>query len=391
MGRWASIQARLRAVPPDRVLVALAAALAVAHVLEAATVDDPGPRGLAIAFAVLMAVPLAFAWRFPLGALLAFDAIALVEGALGGRLFSTTSSSALLVVAYVLVLALRAEVRPFAFGAAVTLVVLSSLARIEHGEDTVFGAAAWLALVPIGLPSVAGRVLRSRNDLNRRLHEQALQIERNRAERERAAVLTERTRIARELHDIVAHDVSVMLVQAQAARRTAIADPERARPAIAAVEDTGREALGELRRLLGVLRRGDEDLALAPQPSLARVGTLVARIGAAGLPVELVVAGERRAVPPGIDATGFRIVQEALTNIVRHARASHATVRVTYDAAAVELIVRDDGQTGGPIRDGAGIMGLRERVALYGGELRAGRHRGEGYELRARLPLGEAT
>ena len=292
MGRWASIQARLRALPPDRVLVALAVALAVTHVLEAATVDDPGPRGLAVAFAVLLAVPLAFAWRFPLGALLAFDAIALVEGALGGRLFSATSSSALLVVAYVFVLALRADVRPFAFGAAVTLVALSSLARLEHAEDTVLGAAAWLALVPIGLPSVAGRVLRSRNDLNRRLHEQALQIERNRAERERAAVLAERTRIARELHDIVAHDVSVMLVQAQAARRTAITDPERARPAIAAVEDTGREALGELRRLLGVLRRGDEDLALAPQPSLARVGTLVARIGAAGLPVELEVAGE---------------------------------------------------------------------------------------------------
>ena len=287
-------------------------------------------------------------------------------------------------------LALRADVRPFAFGAAVTLLALSSLARLEHAEDTVFGAAAWLALVPIGLPSVAGRVLRSRNDLNGRLNEQALQIERNRAERERAAVLAERTRIARELHDIVAHDVSVMLVQAQAARRTAIADPERARPAIAAVEDTGREALGELRRLLGVLRRGDEDLALAPQPSLARVGTLVARIGAAGLPVELEVAGERRAVPPGIDATGFRIVQEALTNVVRHARARHATVRVTYDTAAVELVVRDDGPAGGPVRDGAGIMGLRERVALYGGELRAGRQRGEGYELRARLPLGEA-
>ena len=249
---------------------------------------------------------------------------------------------------------------------------------------------AWVTIVPVGIPALAGRVLRSRNALNRRLDEQAREIESNRAEREAAAVLGERTRIARELHDVVAHDVSVMLVQAAAAKRTVPADPERARAAIAAVEDTGREALGELRRLLGVLRRGDEELALAPQPSLERIGALVQRMRATGLPVELEVAGDPVHLPPGVDAAAFRIVQEALVNVVRHAAATRAVVRVDYEPQAVELRGQRRRRGGdGPIRDGRGLVSLRERVALYGGELRAGRRRPRGFELRARLPVGE--
>ncbi|HEX6743294.1 MAG TPA: histidine kinase, partial [Solirubrobacteraceae bacterium] len=203
--------------------------------------------------------------------------------------------------------------------------------------------------------------------------------------------LGERTRIARELHDVVAHDVSVMLVQAAAAKRTVPADPERARAAIAAVEDTGREALGELRRLLGVLRRGDEELALAPQPSLDRIGALVQRMRATGLPVELEVAGDPVHLAPGVDAAAFRIVQEALVNVVRHAAATRAIVRVDYEPQAVELVVSDDGDGDGPIRDGRGLVTLRERVALYGGELSAGRRRPRGFELRARLPVRESA
>jgi signal transduction histidine kinase len=389
MGRPATIDARLRALPADRVLVAVAVLLGATNAIEVATSDDPGTRGVALVFAVVLAVPLAFAWRNALGALLAFDLLAVAEGALGGKVLGTTVSVALLLIGLVLVLALRAERRAFAIGVTATLALMLVTAQLEHDETSLLDAVAWLALIPIGMPAVAGRVLRSRTRLNQRLREQTAELERNRAERERAAVLEERTRIARELHDIVAHDVSVMLVQAQAARRTAMTDPERARGAIAAVEETGREALGELRRLLGVLRRGDEELALAPQPSLTRLGALVDRIEAAGLPVELEVAGEERALAPGIDAAAFRIVQEALTNVVTHADASRASVRVAYDAGAVELVVRDDGPANGPVRDGAGIVGLRERVALYGGELRAGRERGSGFELRARLPLVE--
>ena len=168
--------------------------------------------------------------------------------------------------------------------------------------------------------------------------------------------------------------------------------PERARRAIAAVEETGREALGELRRLLGVLRRGDEELALAPQPSLVRIGALVARTRDAGLPVELEVAGDPVHLPPGVDAAAFRIVQEALVNVARHAAATRALVRVDYEPEAVELVVSDDGRgDDGPLRDGRGLVNLRVRVALYGGELRAGRRRPRGFELRARLPIGEAA
>jgi signal transduction histidine kinase len=391
MGRWASVDARLRTLSADRVLVTAAVLLGAINVVEAATLDDVGRRGVAVVFAAVLAVPLAFAWRAPLGALLAFNALALVESVLGGRLFGSTNAVALLLVGLVFVLALHADRRDFAIGVVATLAVLGLVSQIEKDEPHLLEALAWLALIPIGLPGVAGRMLRGRNDVNRRLHEQAEELERNRAERELAAVLAERTRIARELHDIVAHDVSVMLVQTQAARRTVAGDPERARSAIAAVEDTGREALGELRRLLGVLRRGDEELALAPQPSLARIGTLADRIGAAGLAVDVEVAGERRTLPPGVDAAAFRIVQEALTNVLKHAHATRASVHVTYEPATVELVVRDDGTATAPVRDGPGIVGLRERVALYGGELRTASRRGAGFELRARLPLVEAA
>jgi signal transduction histidine kinase len=390
MGHSASISARLRALAADRMLAALGVVLGTTLVLEAALTNDVGARGVAIAFAVLMAPPFAFAWRAPLGALLAFDALAVAEGALGGRVFGVTTSVAFLLIGYVLVLGLRSERRAFIIGVVATIALMPVVSQLEHDEPNPLNAVLWIALVPVGIPAAGAQMLRSRNRLNRRLHEQAAELERNRAERERAAVLEERTRIARELHDIVAHDVSIMLVQAQAARHTAFADPERARGAIAAVEDTGREALGELRRLLGVLRRGDEELALAPHPSLARLESLVERVRVPGLAIDLEVQGERRPLPPGVDAAAFRVVQEALTNVVRHARASHASVRVTYDRRAVDLVVRDDGVAGGPVRDGAGILGLRERVALYGGELRAGR-RAAGFELHARLPLAEAA
>jgi signal transduction histidine kinase len=391
MGHWASISARLWALGADRVLAVAAVVLGAVQATEAAAASDVGTRGVALAFGVLMAVPLVRAWRAPLAALLAFQAIAVVEGALGGRLFAGTSASVLLLMAYVLVLALRCERRAFTIGVAATIVLMPLVGVLENDEPDALGAAVWLALVPVGLPAVTGRVLRARNRLNHELHEQVTELERNRAERELAAVLDQRTRIARELHDIVAHDVSVMLVQAQAARRTVRSDPERARGAIAAVEDTGREALGELRRLLGVLRRGDEELALAPHPSLARLGALVERMRAAGLPVELEVAGERRALAPGVDAAAFRIVQQALTNLLQHAHAGVASVRVAYEPVAVELVVRDDGEARGQLRDGAGLAGLRERVALYGGELHAAGRREGGFEMRARLPIGEAA
>jgi signal transduction histidine kinase len=389
MGRPGFIDASRRALDPERVLAALAVLFALAQVAEAALIDDAGVRAVTIAFALLTPAPLAFAWRAPLASLLAVDGLFLLEALLGGRLLNGSYVAVFLAVVGVFLVGLRAPTPHLVIGVVAATTLLSATAIIEGETDDIASGIAWVAIIPIGIPALAGRVLRSRNALNRQLDEQAREIERNRAAREQAAVLGERTRIARELHDVVAHDVSVMLVQAAAAKRTVPADPERARAAIAAVEDTGREALGELRRLLGVLRRGDEELALAPQPSLERIGALAERMRAIGLPVELEVAGDPFHLPPGVDAAAFRIVQEALVNVMRHAAATRAVVRIGYDPAAVEVVVSDDGAGVGTIQDGRGLIGLRERVALYGGELRAGRRRPRGFELRARLPLAE--
>jgi signal transduction histidine kinase len=391
MARRALTDASRRALDPERALAALVVFFALAQLTEAALSHHSGVRAVTLVFAVLTPVPLLFAWRAPLASLLAVDLLFLLDAALGGRVLNASEVAVFLCVVGIFLVGLRASTRDLVIAGVAAVGLLTATSVLEGVSGDMVSGIAWVTIVPVGIPALAGRVLRSRNALNRRLDEQACELERNRAEREAAAVLGERTRIARELHDVVAHDVSVMLVQAAAAKRTVPADPERARAAIAAVEDTGREALGELRRLLGVLRRGDEELALAPQPSLERIGALVARMRATGLPVELEVAGDPVHLPPGVDAAAFRIVQEALVNVVRHAAATRAIVRVDYEPEAVELVVSDDGRGDGPIRDGRGLVNLRERVALYGGELRADRRRPRGFELRARLPVGESA
>ena len=336
MGRRAFTDVSRRALDPERALAALAVAFALAQLTEGALVDDAGVRAVTLVFALLTCVPLVFAWRAPLASLLAVDLLFLLQALLGGRLLDSSQVAVFLCVVGIFLVGLRAPTRDLVIGAVAAVGLLTATSLLEGAPGDLASGIAWVAIVPVGIPALAGRVLRSRNALNRRLDEQAREIESNRAEREAAAVLGERTRIARELHDVVAHDVSVMLVQAAAAKRTVPADPERARAAIAAVEDTGREALGELRRLLGVLRRGDEELGLAPQPSLERIGALVQRMRATGLPVELEVAGDPVHLPPGVDAAAFRIVQEALVNVVRHAAATQALVRLDYEPPMLE-------------------------------------------------------
>jgi signal transduction histidine kinase len=376
---------------PNARLRAVAVLAGVTVTLELLTARAPGhPRAAVVAVGIAWAVCLSFARRWPVRAQLAFGVICVAEAAAGLRAMSMTSSAVFIAMAFVFCVALWTPARTVAVVSTVSGVLLTIALFVEGSTGPVAGDIAFIVLVLTGMPIVAGRVLRSRALLNDRLDAQARELEHNRAEREQAAVLGERTRIARELHDVVAHDVSVMLVQAQAARRIVPGDPERAREAIAAVETTGREALGELRRLLGVLRRGDEELALAPQPSLARVATLVERMRAAGLRVDLEIDGTPVDLPPGLDAAAFRVVQEALANVLQHAGAARADVRVSYGPTGVDLLVRDDGPSGtSEFSEGRGLVGLRERVALYGGELRAGRRRAGGFELRARLPVGE--
>jgi len=221
--------------------------------------------------------------------------------------------------------------------------------------------------------------------------QRAARAEREREERARAAVTEERARIARELHDVVGHSVSVMTVQASAVRRLLRPEQEREREALLIVEQTGREALAEMRRMVGVLRRPEEAPALAPQPSLEHVDKLVEQAREAGLPVELRVEGEPVPVPAGVDLTAYRLVQEGLTNALKHARAERAQVLVRYSGGDIEVAVSDDGRGAGSDDGGGhGLVGMRERVAVYGGVLEAGPQPEGGYRLRARLPVAPA-
>jgi signal transduction histidine kinase len=182
--------------------------------------------------------------------------------------------------------------------------------------------------------------------------------------------------------------VSVMVVQAQAAQRLLEGEQREARQALGSIESTGRQALAEMRRLLGILRRTDEAPALAPQPGLEHLDALIRQVREAGLPVELRVEGEAGPLPPGVDLSAYRIVQEALTNTLKHAGPSHARVTIHYQDDEIELEISDDG-TGTENGDGPGpgLVGMRERVTLYGGVLQSGKRNGGGYLVRARLPL----
>jgi signal transduction histidine kinase len=261
------------------------------------------------------------------------------------------------------------------------------------------GAVAWLV----------GNTIRERRERFVGLEDRAARLERERDLEARRAVAEERLRIARELHDVVAHNLSVVVVQAQAAQRMLDLDSEQTRTVVASIEGTGREALEEMRQLLGVLRGGEpgdpEDGAdgeFDPQPGLARLGELVEQMRAAGLPVTLRVEGTERPLGAAADLSAFRIVQEALTNTLKHAGPARAEVVLSYGERDLELTVRDDGrglaaalgsdQGGAGLRgSGHGLVGMRERVALFDGELSAGPRPGGGYQVRARLPLEVAA
>src|ERR671937_2433814 len=243
------------------------------------------------------------------------------------------------------------------------------------GAPPIPAIAAWLL----------GDNLRTRRAYLRELEARAERLEREQEESARRAAAEDHARIARELHDVLAHNVSVMVVQAAAADDVFETQPDRAREALRAIERTGRGALTELRRLLGSVRTTGTEFA--PQPGLAGLGTLVEGVRAAGLPVTLHVEGELDDLPAGLDLSAYRIVQEALTNAIKHADASLAEVRVRRTADGVELEVVDDGV--GPAENGRGqgLIGMRERASLLGGEVEAGPQPGGGFRVKATLPL----
>jgi signal transduction histidine kinase len=283
-----------------------------------------------------------------------------------------TNSVAYLCALYAL--AVWSPPRRFALGLA-AVVAADLLPGAAYGQRPVWALGTTVVML------IVRRVVRDRD-------QRALTAERERTRAAHQAVLDERTRIARELHDVIAHSVTVMVVQAQAGPRL-LGDATQARGAFESIESTGREALAELRRLLGVLRTADEQPAIGPQPGLGSLRALVEQLGEAGQRVRLRVEGTPVSIPPGVDLSAYRIVQEALTNALKHAGDAEAEVTVRYGSSMLELEVVDNGSGAAApgSTPGHGLIGMRERVALYGGLLEAGTRNGHGYAVRARLPL----
>ena len=242
--------------------------------------------------------------------------------------------------------------------------------------------------VLVAIAWLAGFALHERSEQTEAAEGRARQAEQEREAMAHIAVAEERARIARELHDIVAHSLSVMVLQAGAVRHRLAGDLAEDKSALEEVEEAGRQALAEMRRLLGVMRRDDDERDLTPQPSLASVDALVDQISGAGLPVHLHVEGEPIALPTGIELSAYRIIQEGLTNALKHGRASRADVTLRYIRDALEVEVCDDGQ-GRATTDGAGygLLGIQERVKIYGGTMTAETAPGRGFALKTRLPL----
>jgi signal transduction histidine kinase len=349
---------------------------------------DPGPAGplwFDVLIAVAAVLPLFWRRRYPFGAPVATAIVIGASTFVDELAVPHSPVFFFLGIAAAFLLGSLRESRQALAGLAIMVGVVAIVDRNDPGGSAgdvlvtsiVFGVS-W----GIGF----GMALKFREAEQAR--ERADRADREREEKARAAVSEERARIARELHDVVGHSVSVMTVQAAGARQLLDPDQEREREALMVVEQTGREALAEMRRLVGVLRRPEEAPALAPQPSLEHLGRLVEQAREAGLPVELHVEGEPVALSAGLDLTAYRFVQEGLTNAVKHARAQHADVLVRYADGHVELTVSDDGTgDGGGDSGGHGLVGMRERMSVYGGELEAGPRPEGGYRLHARLPI----
>ncbi|SCF67588.1 Histidine kinase-, DNA gyrase B-, and HSP90-like ATPase [Streptomyces sp. Ncost-T10-10d] len=279
-------------------------------------------------------------------------------------------------------------------------------------DDPVWGSGTiWLVIALAAAVGAAGclcvAVVRARRLYQAAIEERGWLLERERESATRTAVDAERARIATELHDIVSHNVSLMVVQAGAAREVLATMPDEAAAALSAVETAGRNTMTELRHLLGLLapaQNGEDEpygVDLSPQPSLSRLSPLIDRIAFAGLPVEMRISGEPRPLPTGIDVTAYRIIQEALTNALKHGDGAKAEVMVRYADHYLRVEVLNSGPSilsdSRPARrepvpgqadgTGRGLLGLRERVALYGGDLDARRRLGGGYRVRARIPL----
>jgi signal transduction histidine kinase len=345
-----------------------------------------GPLWLDVLIVLASFTPFFFRRKFPVGALVA---TALVIGLTSFLDHTLAQNNFFFFVAGLCISALfgmqpdrRVAVGGLLLAHAISAVITANDPEGSFADDFVWSLITFTVVWTVGF-ALGGRLRQA--DVAKRL---ALQAEQEREEQARLAVADERARIARELHDVIGHSVSVMTVQTAAVRRLLEPDQEKEREALLVVEQTGREALAEMRRMVGVLRRPEEAPALAPEASLEYLDQLVANTREAGLPVEVRIEGTPTQLPAGVDTTAYRLVQEALTNAVKHANADRAEVVVRYGNGTVELIVSDDGRGDGDGGgSGHGLVGMRERVSAYGGELEAGPKTGGGFRLRATLPV----
>ena len=382
----------MRPVPAltDALLAAVLAVYGLGHIWLGWIPDEGysgGPRGLDTVVVLLCTVPLAWRRRAPLAAF----SVIIATFSLAQPLTSASASFfAGLLPALIAAYSVaryeegRRVLAGIAIGLAGMLLLVATTANFQKSEELFFETFLWSSAWLLGWTIRRGE--RRARDLGMR----AERLEREREQQARAAVIDERARIARELHDVVAHGVSVMVVQAGAARSMLPQEDDATRAQLQSIEGIGRQALTEMRHMLEMLR-DDHEIALEPLPGIGQLDALVAAAGEANLPVEVRIDGEPQPLPPGIDLTAYRIVQEALTNAIKHAGPANAHVTVRYRPDALELEVTDDGagaSNGHRNGVGHGLVGMRERTALYGGELHVGpRGDGAGFAVRVRLPV----
>jgi signal transduction histidine kinase len=370
----------------------LIALLAIAGMLELVVGrDSPGAPPTTLWFSIpavaVIVLPLFARRRFPFAAPAAYWLLATALTFVDGLLIPFIGSLVVVGMATAFLLGnLRNGLKT---GVGLVIVLVGSVIVVYNIPGA--QSASDLIFIPLRfvVSWVAGYALRERAEQAEAAEERAAQAEREREAAARIAVAEERARIARELHDIVAHAVSVMVLQVGAVRHKLPDALAEDRDALRGVERAGRTALAEMRRLLAAMRRDGDEAELLPQPGLDALDSLVDEIGRAGLPVELHVDGEPVPLPRGIDLSAYRIVQEGLTNALKHARASDADVTVRYRPDELEIEVRDNGE-GSATSDGLGhgLVGVRERVKIYGGEMTAGTATEGGFVLSTRLPLG---
>jgi signal transduction histidine kinase len=363
---------------------AFVVALAAVQQLEVWVTQVPGSRLAVMLATLLWTLPLLLRHRLPFAAPAFAFAVQIATSFLDPQAFGSESTGLIALLATFWVVGAHNQRSQAIAGTAIGFASLAVIAQRDVRVDTV---DAIFTMVMGAAVALLAQALQRRAARAAALEQRTGGLEHEREERARAAVVTERARIGRELHDVVAHSLGVMTTQAREARLLVDQDPRRAREPILALEEAGRQALAELRRLLGILHQEPSDATLAPQPGIGDLDALVRRADTAGLPVVLTVEGRPEPLPPGIDLAAYRIVQEALTHALEHADPASARVTVRYGRDALDLEITDEGRE---IRAGDdetdALVGMRERVALYGGELETGASGGD-HAVRVRLPL----